>query len=64
MHTGRLLLHWIRAVDLYPQWIQPVVEHQPMSHAIEAMRGLSQGGPILWPMIATLLWAGGIVAVA
>ena len=50
-------------LDLYPQWIQPVVEHQPMSHAIEAMRGLSQGGPILWPMIATLLWAGGIVAV-
>jgi ABC-2 type transport system permease protein len=34
-----------------------------MSHAIEAMRGLSQGGPILGPMIATLLWAGGIVAV-
>ena len=50
-------------LDQYPQWIQPVVEHQPMSYAIEAMRGLSLGGPILWPMIATLLWAGGIVAV-
>jgi ABC-2 type transport system permease protein len=50
-------------LDQYPEWIQPVVEHQPMSHAIEAMRGLSLGGPILGPMIATLLWAGGIVAV-
>lgn len=50
-------------LDQYPQWIQPVVEHQPMSYAIEAMRGLSLGGPILSPMIATLLWAGGIVAV-
>ena len=50
-------------LDQYPQWIQPVVEHQPMSYAIEAMRGLSLGGPILWPMLATLLWAGGIVAV-
>lgn len=50
-------------LDQYPQWIQPVVEHQPMSYAIEAMRGLSLGGPILWPMIATLLWAGGTVAV-
>jgi ABC-2 type transport system permease protein len=50
-------------LDQYPQWIQPVVEHQPMSYAIEAMRGLSMRGSILWPMIATLLWAGGIIAV-
>lgn len=47
----------------YPRWIQPVVERQPMSYAIEAMRGLSQGGPVAWPMTATLLWAGGLVAV-
>jgi ABC-2 type transport system permease protein len=47
----------------YPEWIRPFVEQQPMSHAIEAMRGLSQGGPIFGPMIATLLWAGGIVGV-
>jgi ABC-2 type transport system permease protein len=50
-------------LEYYPQWIQPMVEHQPMSYAVEAMRGLSLGGPILWPMIATLLWAGGIVVV-
>jgi len=47
----------------YPRWIQPVVEHQPMSYAIETMRGLSLGGPVAWPMTATALWAGGIVAV-
>jgi ABC-2 type transport system permease protein len=47
----------------YPRWIQPAVEHQPMSYAIEAMRGLSQGGPVAWPMTATLLWAGGTLAV-
>jgi ABC-2 type transport system permease protein len=47
----------------YPRWIQPAVEHQPMSYAIAAMRGLSQGGPVAWPMTATLLWAGGTVAV-
>ena len=46
----------------YPRWIQPAVEHQPMSYAIDAMRGLSQGGPVAWPMTATLLWAGGTVA--
>jgi ABC-2 type transport system permease protein len=48
-------------LDQYPQWIQPVVEHQPLSYAIEAMRGLSQGGPVLEPMLGTLLWCGGIV---
>jgi ABC-2 type transport system permease protein len=50
-------------LDQYPDWVQPVVEHQPMSHAVELMRGLSLGGPILWPLTATLLWAGGIIAV-
>lgn len=46
----------------YPQWIQPVVEHQPMSYAVEAMRGLSVGGPVLVPMLGTLLWSAAIVA--
>lgn len=50
-------------VDQYPRWIQPVVAHQPMSYAIEAMRGLSLGGPVRSPMIATLLWSLGIAAV-
>jgi ABC-2 type transport system permease protein len=50
-------------VDQYPRWIQPVVAHQPMSYAIDAMRGLSLGGPVRSPMIATLLWSVGIAAV-
>ncbi|HTX96103.1 MAG TPA: ABC transporter permease [Mycobacterium sp.] len=49
-------------VDQYPAWIQPVVAHQPVSYAIAAMRGLSAGGPVLPPMIATLLWSAGIAA--
>ncbi|GBG36383.1 ABC transporter permease [Mycobacterium montefiorense] len=50
-------------MDQFPKWIQPVVAHQPMSYAIETMRGLSMGGPVRWPMIATLLWSGGIAVV-
>ena len=50
-------------VDQYPHWIQPVVAHQPMSYAIDVMRGLSLGGPVRSPMIATLLWSVGIAAV-
>ena len=47
-------------LDQYPHWIQPVVAHQPVSYAVAAMRGLSAGGPVLSPMIATLLWSAGI----
>jgi ABC-2 type transport system permease protein len=47
----------------YPRWIQPTVQHQPMSYAIEAMRGLSLGGPVLAPIVGLLLWSAGIAAV-
>jgi len=49
-------------LDQYPKSIQPVVEHQPVSYAIEAMRGLSAGGPVLAPTMAMVLWSGAIIA--
>lgn len=49
-------------LNQYPHWIQPVVAHQPVSYAIAAMRGLSAGGPVLAPMVATVLWSAGIAA--
>ena len=45
-------------LDQYPHWIQPVVAHQPVSYAVAAMRGLSAGGPVLSPMIATCCGRG------
>ena len=50
-------------LDQYPRWMQPVVQHQPMSYSIEAMRGLSLGGPVLAPVVEMLLWSVGIAAV-
>jgi ABC-2 type transport system permease protein len=49
-------------LEQYPRWIQPVVQHQPMSYAIEVMRGLSVGGPVFAPAVAILLWSAGIAA--
>ena len=49
-------------VDQYPNWLQPIVRNQPMSYTIEAMRGLSSGGPVRAPMLALLLWSAGIAA--
>jgi ABC-2 type transport system permease protein len=48
-------------LDQYPSWIQPVVEHQPMSYAVAVMQGLSLGGPVLAPLLGTLGWAAAIV---
>jgi len=50
-------------LDQFPRWIQPVVQHQPVSYSVEAMRGLSLGGPVLTPTVGMLLWSAGIVAV-
>lgn len=47
-------------LNQYPKWIQPVVEHQPLSYATEVMRGLTLGGPVLHPLTGILLWSGGI----
>jgi len=50
-------------VDKYPDWVQPLVRYQPMSTAVDTMRGLSVGGPVLTPLLGTLGWTAGIVAV-
>ncbi|BCN45400.1 ABC transporter permease [Prescottella equi] len=50
-------------VMAYPTWLQPVVAAQPMSCAIDAMRGLAMGGPILEPVLQTLAWSFGMMAV-
>lgn len=50
-------------VDRYPDWVQPVVRHQPMSPAVDAMRGLSISGPVGAPLTTTLLWCVAIFAV-
>ncbi|WP_024806386.1 ABC transporter permease [Nocardia sp. BMG51109] len=47
----------------YPAWAKPIVAHQPMSYAVDAMRGLSLGGPVRVPLLATLAWSAGAMVV-
>ncbi|RDI65039.1 ABC transporter permease [Nocardia pseudobrasiliensis] len=47
----------------YPAWAKPIVAHQPMSHAIDTMRGLSLGGPVRGPLLATVTWSVGAIVV-
>ncbi|MFD7842526.1 ABC transporter permease [Nocardia sp. NPDC059764] len=47
----------------YPTWIQPVVQHQPMSVTVDTMRALAEGGPIAGPLLKTLMWSIGLIVV-
>ncbi|WP_232236009.1 ABC transporter permease [Nocardia sp. BMG51109] len=50
-------------VQNYPGWLQPIVRGQPMSCAIEAMRNFAVGGPLVVPVLQTVAWAVGLIAV-
>ncbi|WP_436838438.1 ABC transporter permease [Nocardia xishanensis] len=50
-------------VFAYPTWLQEVVGNQPMSTAIDAMRGLSAGGPVAEPLLKTIAWTVGLIVV-
>jgi ABC-2 type transport system permease protein len=50
-------------LDVFPGWLQPVVRAQPMSPAIETMRALADSGPTLWPLLQSVAWVLGLIAV-
>ncbi|NUS42295.1 MAG: ABC transporter permease [Mycobacteriaceae bacterium] len=49
-------------LENYPGWLRPVVAAQPMSCAIEAMRGFTLGGPTAVPLLQTAAWSIGLAA--
>ncbi|MCW4351907.1 ABC transporter permease [Hoyosella sp. YIM 151337] len=48
-------------LQAFPSWAQPVVENQPLSHAVEAMRAIALGQDYGSPLIRCALWSGGLV---
>ncbi|MBF6545201.1 ABC transporter permease [Nocardia brasiliensis] len=50
-------------IENYPGWLQPIVRGQPMSCAVEAMRGFTVGGPVAVPLLQTVAWSVGLVLV-
>jgi oleandomycin transport system permease protein len=44
--------------ETMPGWLQAWAEINPVSHAIDASRGLLLGGPVADPVAMTLLWGG------
>ncbi|MBD0860962.1 ABC transporter permease [Gordonia sp. zg691] len=43
-------------VEAYPTWLQPIVEYQPLTPAIDSMRAMASGGPIAADLIAVVIW--------
>ena len=50
-------------VGAYPTWLQATVENQPMSTAVDAMKGLAWDGPVAAPLLKTLAWTVGVIVV-
>jgi oleandomycin transport system permease protein len=49
--------------ETMPGWLQAFVKVNPLSHLVEAVRGLMVGGPVLEPVIWTLGWMAGLLVV-
>lgn len=50
-------------VVAYPIWLQSTVANQPMSCAIDAMKGLALGGPVAEPLLQTVAWSVAIIVI-
>jgi ABC transporter DrrB family efflux protein len=43
-----------------PGWLQAFSRNQPFTHMVNAMRALTQGGPIAHPLSMSLIWIAGM----
>lgn len=50
-------------VNTMPGWLQAWVKVNPVTHLVEAARGLMVSGDVGWPVTQSLLWSIGITAV-
>jgi ABC transporter DrrB family efflux protein len=46
-----------------PGWLQAVAKVNPVTHAVDANRALSLGGPVQGPVTTTLAWTVGLLVV-
>lgn len=49
--------------DTMPGWLQAFVSINPVTLLSDTSRGLMVGGPVLEPLVGTLLWAAAFVAI-
>ncbi|MEO0968702.1 MAG: ABC transporter permease [Cyanobacteria bacterium J06639_18] len=47
----------------FPNWLQPIVSNQPVSHTADALRALANGSDVFSPLIWSLAWLLGLLTV-
>jgi ABC-type multidrug transport system permease subunit len=50
-------------VETMPGWLQAFVKVNPVTHVIDAARGLMLGGPVAEPVVNSVIWMSVITAV-
>ena len=50
-------------IETMPVWLQPIAENNPVTSVVDTLRGLSHGWEVTEPLIRTLAWTVGILAV-
>jgi ABC-type multidrug transport system permease subunit len=50
-------------VETMPGWLQAFVKVNPVTHVIDATRGLMRSGPVAEPLIDSVIWLAVITAV-
>ncbi|CCH90774.1 ABC-type multidrug transport system, permease component [Modestobacter italicus] len=48
-------------IETMPSWVQGVAAANPVSHLVDAERGLLTGGPVAEPVLDTVLWMAAVV---
>lgn len=61
--TIGLVFAGVAPVERIPVLVRPIVEYQPMTPTIDAMRALAQGEPAWWPLALTSAWLVGLTCV-
>jgi oleandomycin transport system permease protein len=46
-----------------PGWLQAWIKANPVTHVMDACRGLLTGGPVARPLLITVAWSAGLLAV-
>lgn len=47
--------------DAYPAWLRPIVEYQPLSCGVEAIKTMATGGELMQPLMLTTAWSAALL---
>ena len=47
--------------DAYPAWLQPIVQYQPLSCGVEAIKAIATDSALLGPLLLTFGWSAALL---